>query len=146
MHDVVEIWSHWYAGDSLWALERNLGVDRDTLRKYIAYATAAGLEPGGPPRRREDWIALARAGFPDGPLARPHPGQAVLAPYRDRIVAGLATNTATTVWQRLVADTSVTVSLRTFRRYCGTLPGGIWPARCGGRIRPGEPRPKSTMA
>lgn len=88
---------------------------------------------GGPPRRRQDWVALARAGFPDGPLARPHPAQAVLAPYRDRIVAGLATNTATTVWQRLVADTPVTVSLRTFRRYGAALPGA-------------DPGPRSTMA
>ena len=121
MHDLVEIWSHWYAGDSLRALERNLGVDRHTLRKYIAHATAAGLSPGGPPRSRSDWVALARTGFPDGPLARPQPAQAALAPYRDRIAAGLAINTVATVWQRLVADTALTVSLRTFRRYCAGL-------------------------
>lgn len=34
MRDGLEIWEHWHAGDSLRALERNVGVDRHTLRKY----------------------------------------------------------------------------------------------------------------
>ncbi len=119
MRDYLEIWEHWHAGDSLRALERNLGVDRHTLRKYIALAEAAGYRPGQPGVTRAAWQALYRQTFPQRTPAQP--AQTLLAPYQDRIVAGLATNTVTTVWRRLVRDTGCPVSLRTFRRYCTTL-------------------------
>ena len=119
MRDCCEIWQHWHAGDSLRALERNLGVDRHTLRKYIGIAQAAGYELGQPGVTLAEWQALYRQAFPQ--LMPAHPAHALLAPYHDRIVAGLATNSATTVWRRLVRDTGCSVSLATFRRYCRTL-------------------------
>lgn len=118
MHDCLEIWQHWHAGDSLRALERNLGVDRHTLRKYIRIAEEAGYTAGQPGVTAADWHALYRQAFPQ--LTAEQPVQALLVPYHDRIVAGLATNTVTTVWRRLVRDTGCPVSLRTFRRYCHT--------------------------
>ena len=121
MRDCVEIWQHWHAGDSLRALERNLGVDRHTVRKYIRLAQDAGYTPGQPGVTLADWQALYRQVFPR--LVPEHPAQARLAPYHDRIVTGLTTNTVTTVWRRLVRDTGCMVSLRTFRRYCATLEG-----------------------
>ncbi len=114
MRDCLEIWEHWHAGDSLRALERNRGVDRHPLRQYIALAEAAGDRPGQPGVTRAAWQALYRPTFPQRMPAQP--AQTRLTPYHDRMVAGLATNTVTTVWRRLVGDTGCPVSLRTFRR------------------------------
>jgi hypothetical protein len=47
--DVTEIYVHWYAGRSKSELAASLGVDRKTIRKYLAPAEAAGMTPGGPP-------------------------------------------------------------------------------------------------
>ncbi len=46
--ELMEIYIHWQAGDSLRQLSKNLGVDRATLRHYITAATAAGIEQGTP--------------------------------------------------------------------------------------------------
>src|ERR1039457_3464075 len=45
--DVAEILVHWHAGRSLSEMAGSLGVDRKTLRKYVAPAVAAGIAPGG---------------------------------------------------------------------------------------------------
>jgi hypothetical protein len=45
--DVTEILVHWHAGRSVSEVSQSLGVDRKTLRKYIAPAVAAGIAPGG---------------------------------------------------------------------------------------------------
>ena len=47
--DVTEILMHWHAGRSKNEMAESLGVDRKTLRKYIAPAEAAGIVPGGVP-------------------------------------------------------------------------------------------------
>lgn len=49
MVDIVEIYVHWYAGRSKGQVSASLGVDRKTVRKYLAPAEAAGITPGGPP-------------------------------------------------------------------------------------------------
>ena len=40
--DVTEILVHWHAGRSLNEMSQSLGVDRKTIRKYVAPAVAAG--------------------------------------------------------------------------------------------------------
>jgi len=47
--DIVEILQHWHAGRPKAVVATSLGVDRKTIRKYVAPAVAAGMEPGGPP-------------------------------------------------------------------------------------------------
>ena len=46
MVDVTEILIHWYAGRSINEVSASLGVDRKTIRKYLAPAVSAGLRPG----------------------------------------------------------------------------------------------------
>ena len=48
MIDLVEIYVHWYAGRSQAQIAASLGLDRKTVRKYLAPVVAAGLVPGGP--------------------------------------------------------------------------------------------------
>ena len=50
--DVTEILMHWHAGRSKNEMAESLGVDRKTLRKYIAPAEAAGIVPGRPGEER----------------------------------------------------------------------------------------------
>jgi hypothetical protein len=63
--DVTEIYVHWYAGRSKSALAASLGVDRKTVRKYLAPAEAAGITPGGPPMSEADWAGLFKGWFPE---------------------------------------------------------------------------------
>jgi len=62
--DVSEILMHWHAGRSKNEMADSLGVDRKTLRKYIAPAVAAGIVPGGPGKTAEEWACLVREWFP----------------------------------------------------------------------------------
>ena len=62
--DITEILIHWYAGRSQYELADSLGVDRKTIRKYLAPALAAGMAPGGPPVSEADWAVLVRSWFP----------------------------------------------------------------------------------
>ena len=45
--DLVELFVHWEAGRSQVPIGESLGLDRKTVRKYLAPAVAAGLETGG---------------------------------------------------------------------------------------------------
>jgi hypothetical protein len=50
-----DIWSIGTQGRSQHELAASLGVDRKTIRKYVAPAIAAGITPGGPPRSQQQW-------------------------------------------------------------------------------------------
>src|SRR3984957_20748618 len=58
--DVADILVHWHACRSLNEIAGSLGVDRKTLRKYVAPAVAPGIEPDAPAR------AVVRVGGQDG--------------------------------------------------------------------------------
>lgn len=55
MIDIVETLEHWYAGRPKAQVADSLGVDRKTVRRYVARAEEAGLVPGGPPVTTEAW-------------------------------------------------------------------------------------------
>jgi hypothetical protein len=62
--DITGIYVHWYSGRSKSALAASLGVDRKTVRKYLAPAKASGITPGGPPMSEADWAGLIEGWFP----------------------------------------------------------------------------------
>ena len=68
MIDISEILIHWYAGRSQHELAASLGVDRKTIRKYIAPAVAAGMTPGGPPRSQASGRRWCGAGSRSWPV------------------------------------------------------------------------------
>ena len=47
MFDLVELFTHWHAGRSQVQLSESLGIDRKTIRKYLAPAIAAGITGWG---------------------------------------------------------------------------------------------------
>ncbi len=63
--DVTEILMHWHSGQSKSEMSQSLGLDRKTLRKYIAPAEVAGIVPGGLAKSEEGWAELVRGWFPE---------------------------------------------------------------------------------
>jgi hypothetical protein len=63
--DVTEILVHWRAGRSHSEIATSLGVDRKTVKKYVAPAIEAGLVPGGPAKPVAEWEELVRNWFPE---------------------------------------------------------------------------------
>ena len=59
--DVVELFRHWQAGDSVSQMARALGLDRKTVRKYAGRAAEAGMAPGGAPLLQAEWAAKVHA-------------------------------------------------------------------------------------
>lgn len=114
--DVVEVLQHWQAGRSLRHLAGSLGMGRVRLRRIVAAAEAAGLSPGGPPLTREELAARVPDLFAER-LDATSDQHEQLARFHEAIVAGLATNTVRTVWQRLRDERGMQVSETTFRRY-----------------------------
>ena len=119
MIDVTEILMHWHAGRSKNEMAESLGVDRKTLRKYIAPAEAAGIVPGGPAKSEEEWAELVRGWFPQ--LADTRLRQVTwpaIAVHHDYIAAQLKAGVRmSTIHQRLRDEHGLAVSVQSFRRY-----------------------------
>jgi transposase len=123
--DVTEILVHWYAGRSQAEVAESLGVDRATVRKYIAPARAVGLVPGGPPVSAQEWAARAQGWFPElidtGLRQTSWPE---IERHRDYIYKQLADGvTAATIHQRLRDEHGLGASVASVRRWIrGNLP------------------------
>jgi transposase len=117
--DVCEIFTHWHAGRSKNEVAGSLGLARNTVRKYVAAAEAAGMVPGGPPVSQERWAELAREWFPE--LADTRLRQVTwpaIEVHRDYIVAQLAAGvTMATIYQRLRDERGLAASVASLRRY-----------------------------
>jgi len=117
--DICEIFVHWHAGRSKNEIAGSLGLSRNTVRKYVAAAEAAGMVPGGPAVSGEEWARLAREWFPE--LADTRLRQVTwpaIGEHRDYIVAQLeARVTVATIHQRLADERGLAVSVASLRRY-----------------------------
>jgi transposase len=119
MLDLVELFTHWHAGRSQVQLSESLGIDRKTVRKYLAPAIAAGLEPGGESLSADQWADLIDGWFPElnDPGARSATWP-LIAPHQDRIKTWLdADVTVATIAQRLRDDHRVAASESSVRRW-----------------------------
>jgi transposase len=117
--DVTEILMHWHAGRSKNEMAESLGVDRKTLRKYIAPAEAAGIVPGGPARSEEEWAELVRGWFPQ--LADTRLRQVTwpaISEHHEYITGQMKAGVRmSTIHQRLRDEHGLAVSPASFRRY-----------------------------
>ena len=119
MIDICEIFTHWHAGRSKNEIAGSLGLSRNTVRKYLAAAEAAGMVPGGPAVSQERWAELAREWFPE--LADTRLRQVTwpaIGEHRDYIVGQLKAGvTVATIHQRLADERGLAVSVASLRRY-----------------------------
>lgn len=120
MIDLIEIYTHWYAGRSQVQIAESLGIDRKTVRKYLAPVEAEGLVPGGPPVMSEaGWRARAAQWFPgvvDAGLRQVT--WPVIEPHRDYIHGQLKADvTVATIHQRLVDEHGLEASVASLRRW-----------------------------
>jgi len=118
VREIAEILIHWQADRPLRQIARSLGVDRNTVRKYVALAVGLGHRPGQTKLSLQEWAAIVAQHAPE--LADSTQRSVVFAEigrYHDAIATGLETNTVTTVWQRLHDEQGLQASLRSFRRY-----------------------------
>jgi transposase len=117
--DVTEILVHWHAGRSLNEMSQSLGVDRKTIRKYVAPAAAAGIAPGGPAKSEGEWQDLVREWFPE--LADTRLRQVTwpaIAEHHDYIVEQVKARVRmSTIHQRLRDERGLAASVASFRRY-----------------------------
>jgi transposase len=117
--DITEILVHWYAGRSISEVAASLGVDRKTIRKYVAPAEAAGLAPGGPPVGEAEWARRVRGWWPglvDTRLRQVTWDQ--IAVHHDLIGEQLAAGvTVATIHQRLRDEHDLAASVASVRRY-----------------------------
>ena len=150
--DVIEILIHWYAGRSQNELAQSLGVDRKTLRKYIAPAVAAGMVPGGPPmaeaRLAARWCAEWFPQLADTRLRQV--SWPAIEPHRDYIAAQLKAGvTVATIHQRLRDEHGLAVSVASLRRWVRGEPARGGPPGAGDGAaatprRPGARRRSTT--
>jgi transposase len=117
--DVTEIFIHWHAGRSISEVSASLGVDRKTIRKYLAPAVAAGIAPGGPAMTTREWAALVVGWFPQ--LADTKLRQVTwpqIGRHRDYITEMLKAGvTQATIHQRLRDEHGLSASVASLKRY-----------------------------
>ena len=150
--DVTEILVHWHAGRSLNEMSQSLGVDRKTLRKYVAPAVAAGIAPGGPAKSEQAWAELVREWFPE--LSDTRLRQVTwpaIAEHHDYIMEQLKARVRmSTIHQRLRDERGLAASVASFRRYvnanCRRRPPVAGDGLTLGRPRPGSRRRSTTAA
>jgi transposase len=117
--EFVEMFRHWNAGRSQVQISEALGIDRKTIRKYLAPALAEGLEPSPDEFDEEVWRARIGRWFPElvDPVARALTWS-LIATHHQWITDQLKVPvTVATIAQRLRDDHHVEVSESTVRRY-----------------------------
>lgn len=123
MTDFVEMFRHWHAGRSQVQIHDALGIDRKTIRKYVAPAVDEGLQPAPEETFDEQlWRERIERWFPEltDPSARALSWDRI-AEHRDWIAEQLDVPvTVATIAQRLRDDRGVEVSESTVRRYIAT--------------------------
>jgi transposase len=118
--DVTEILVHWHAGRSLNEMSGSLGVDRKTIRKYVAPAVAAGIEPmKGPSRSEAEWHELVREWFPElSDVRLRQVTWPAIAVHHEYVTAQLKAGVRmSTIHQRLCDEHGLAASVASFRRY-----------------------------
>ena len=118
VRDIAEILVHWQAGRSLRQIAHSLGVDRNTVRKYVVLAISLGYQQASPRLSQQEWSVILQQQA--APFADPASRSLVfveIARYHEEIAAGLAHNHATTIWQRLRDERGLQASRRSFYRY-----------------------------
>ena len=136
MLDLIELFTHWHAGRSQVQLSQSLGIDRKTIRKYLAPAIAEGIKPGSEPLSADRWAGLIAGWFPQ--LSDPAVRRStwpLIASHHNRIKDWLdADVTVATIAQRLRDEHAVDASESSVRRRIATGTAAFCVAALGGEL------------
>jgi transposase len=118
MNEVVEIIYQWHQGGSLKGIPRSLGVDRDTVRKYVRLAQQAGVHRDQPFPEEAELVRRLQA-IQDSGDPRETPAQDLIAPHRDWIASLLGKEEieAKQVWRLFLEKTGLKIGYCTMKRY-----------------------------
>lgn len=83
--DCQEVLRRWLAGDGIRSIARATGLDRKTVRKYLAAALGLGLKPGDAWPEEKVLVAFIGATVHSRPTALPGSTEKVLIERRDQI-------------------------------------------------------------
>ena len=112
-----EIIRRWQAGFSQRRIASGTGLSRVTVRRYIAAAEAAGLQPGGPEPSEQQLAQLATLSR-TGPRRAEVPSEQLLSPWAEQIERWLqAERLQVTRIHELLAERGCEVSYSTLRRF-----------------------------
>ena len=119
MIDLTELYVHWWAGRSQVQISDSLGIDRKTVRKYLAPAEEAGMVPGSAEMSPAAWRELIGLWWPatvDAGLRQVT--WPVIEAHRDWIKQQLEAGvTQATVHQRLTCEHGLAASSASLRRW-----------------------------
>jgi len=117
--DLTELYVHWWAGRSQVQISDSLGIDRKTVRKYLAPAEEAGMVPGSAEMSPAAWRELIGLWWPatvDAGLRQVT--WPVIEAHRDWIKQQLEAGvTQATVHQRLTCEHGLAASSASLRRW-----------------------------
>lgn len=122
MNEIVEMIYQWHQGAGFKAIGRSLGIDRNTIRKYVGLAQAAGVQRGAP-FLQESELAKRLKELQAPGLLRETPGQDQIAPHREWIEGLLREGerkeaiTAKQIWRLFRERTELPIGYRTMKRY-----------------------------
>jgi transposase len=118
VNEMVEIIYQWHQGKSLKGIQRSLGVDRNTVRKYVEMAQAVGVRPGESFPEETELIGGVNA-LIDRSLRRQTPVRDLITPHQDWIEELLKDPrmTAKQVWRLFKEEKGISMGYCTMKRY-----------------------------
>lgn len=118
VYEIREVLRVWLAGESLHSIERLVGVDRKTVRRYVTVAKSCGLDQDGSESQLTDELIAKIC-----EAVRPHrfdghgTAWAVLVSHHDEIKAHLESGLTVRKTHELLGRSGVVVPERTLHRY-----------------------------
>lgn len=123
MNEIVEMIYHWHQGSGFKEIRRSLGFDRNTIRKYVRLAQAAGVERGTPFPQEGELVNRLKT-VQASALLRETPGQDQISPHREWIDGLLKESetkkeelTAKQFWRLFRERTGLPIGYCTMKRY-----------------------------
>ena len=123
MNEIVEMIYHWHQGSGFKEIRRSLGFDRNTIRKYVRLAQAAGVERGTPFPQEGELVNRLKT-VQASALLRETPGQDQISPHREWIDGLLKESetkkeelTAKQIWRLFRERTGLPIGYCTMKRY-----------------------------
>jgi len=118
MNEIVEMIYQWHQGAGFKSIQRSLGFDRNTIRKYVGLAQSVGVTREGPFPEEAELVKKLGVVYHRG-LLRETPVKDRITPYQDWVqeLLGHRDMTAKQVWRLFREKTGLPVSYWTMKRY-----------------------------